>query len=805
MNNDGMEESVIRETPFYERLHSTYRNNASFTRNFAVLTKIARRDPFIEKLEKNGGKELVYLGRRIFTLQDDFVSRYLEFLSDESHVDRWEKFFERYSKHLFDIYEEFVNGVSANVVIFEIANRKLLRDILTKRTLNEPLEKKMFVSERCGVVINRLFNYIRNSLTKRTVVVDNIIVDSYEHIPFVPKTSCVETMRILGQSFLKKGLPEPVFTAILKGVVRLYYTDEKKRIIDAIERMSSLNKKRVSEIFRTRVFFPDEDSLNEIVDVLQKRGRKMMSDITNKKKNIEEKMQYIRRKITNTTNIMSDSLINLAEDFSTEEAIENMVKRLHRNVIGNAYDLKILKWEYQECLDKEGSLKEIMRYKAADLVALITRDEWDPYMMLMLRRREDVDDEKLQLIVQEAMNGIKNDDTVEQVMSEYRTSTLLKEKYDTKKMMSQFSSIVDTIIAPLVKSIVMEELVDYYPKLSEIMTTESVRFVGEEASSGRVSMIEQDMNITPSADAFQDMNIQRYKNMTSVLVYDIRGSTFMGAKLKNAEKESAIRNLFQESMLFVAEKFGGIPIKDTGDGGVIFFAKNHYDIKDEKTLRPEHGSTLPSVRCAIEMVHEAKLFVQKNIHRYRDWFREAEEREIDFEGGTYAKLPPSYQSIFQVGIGIASGHYPREVYLDKNAFGEHDLTGMLVREANLYSTVKAKGKSTVICDDATVYNVLLNVDRFSFLSEAGLRIDPVQLNIQQGLEYWMKQRTTRKGFILDLYKIFVARFGREITDAENLKIVLGDNNIVINEGADVKMSKAERSKMLFEVYAEVLK
>ena len=143
--------------------------------------------------------------------------------------------------------------------------------------------------------------------------------------------------------------------------------------------------------------------------------------------------------------------------------------------------------------------------------------------------------------------------------------------------------------------------------------------------------------------------------------------------------------------------------------------------------------------------------------------------------------------------------------MDKNAFGEHDLTGMLVREANLYSTVKAKGKSTVICDDATVYNVLLNVDRFSFLSEAGLRIDPVQLNIQQGLEYWIKQKATRRGFILDLFKIFVARFGREMADTENLKIVLDDSDIVINEGSDVQLKKMERSKMLFELYAEVAK
>jgi hypothetical protein len=803
--NNGSEENVIRETPYYEKLQNTYRDRANFNRYFNILKKITRRDPFIEKLEKSGGKELVYLGRRLFTLQDDFVSNYLEFLRDDSQVDKWEEFFERYSKHIFDIYEDFVDGVSANVVIFEIANRKLLRDILTKKTAKESVEKKTLISERCGVVVNHLFNYIRNSLTKRTVVVDNIIVDSYEHIPFVPRSSSLEIMKVLGNSFLKKGMPEPVFNAILKGLVRYYYTDEKTNVVESINKLPSLNKKTVAEILKARFFFPDDQTLTEIIDALQKKGRRSMADITNRKRNIEEKMENIRRKIMDTTNIMSDSLINLAEDFSTEEAIENMVKRLHRNVIGNAYDLKILKWECQECVNKETGLKEIMRWKPEDLAGLITKDEWDPYIMQVLHRREDIDDARLQLILKETANDIRNDESAQELMNRYRMSAFLKERYDCRQVMDGFNKSVDEIIVPLVKSILLEELVDYYPKLSQIMTAEGIRFLGEEAMSGRVSLIEKDVNIIANEESASDENVLRYKDLVSVLVYDIRGSTFMGTKLKNAEKESAIRNLFQESMLYVAEKYGGIPIKDTGDGGVIFFARNHYDIKDEKTLRPEPGSTLPSVRCAIEMVQEAKLFVQRNIHRYGDWFREFEEREIDFEGAAYAKLPPSYQAIFQVGIGIASGYYPREVYLDKNAFGEHDLTGMLVREANLYSTVKAKGKSTIICDDATVYNVLLNVDRFSFLSEAGLRIDPVQLNIQQGLEYWIRQRTSRKGFILDLYKIFVARFGREMADTEHLKIILDDNDIVIDESGDAKIDKVERSKMLFEIYAEALK
>ncbi len=83
-----------------------------------------------------------------------------------------------------------------------------------------------------------------------------------------------------------------------------------------------------------------------------------------------------------------------------------------------------------------------------------------------------------------------------------------------------------------------------------------------------------------------------------------------------------------------------------------------------------------------------------------------------------------------------------------------------------------------------------------------MRIDPVQLNIQQGLEYWIRQRATRKGFILDLHKIFAAKFGREMADTEKLKIVLDDNDIVIDESADIQLEKVERSKLLFEIYTE---
>jgi hypothetical protein len=38
-----------------------------------------------------------------------------------------------------------------------------------------------------------------------------------------------------------------------------------------------------------------------------------------------------------------------------------------------------------------------------------------------------------------------------------------------------------------------------------------------------------------------------------------------------------------------------------------------------------------------------------------------------------------------------------------------------------------------------------------------------------------------------------------------LKIILDDSDIVINESDGVKIDKVERSKMLFEIYAEAAK
>ena len=807
MLRSEFEDILILETPYYKNLNKTYRDVINFERYIEILERITEKNGFIRMIKENGGKELVYLGRKIFSLQEEFVTNYLDFLSDQANVNKWEKFFERYSNNVLEIYERFVSKDCNKVLIFEIVNRKLLRDLLTKHTYDTPLEYKAVIAERFGVVVNQLFNYIRNTLTKESAIDDTLIRDSYEKIPLLPRCDRSETMKLLSKNFLNYGLPETLYTAISKSIMSFYYIEAKTKVRDKIDKLTVLTQDNIREIFRTHFFFPDESSLNEIAQLLRKKAQEKIKVVERKKEELDKEVITTRGKIKETMNEMRANLMELTENFSTEESVDSMIKRLRRNLISSAYDLRIFKNQHQEFSRKLSELGNIQNFKPNDLQKFVLKNEWDPYIILSLGDKKNLQDEQLQIMIKDAISEVKGDKDAMEVMNEYRVTGFLKDKYDGLKVLSKVERINQEIILPLVKSFLLEELIDYYPKLSGVTSAEGIRYLAEEVVSGKVSMVEKEIKQkTPVCkEEYPLLNISRYKDLISVFIYDIRGSTFMGTKLRDAKRESEIRNFFQESMLSVAEKFGGIPIKDTGDGGIVIFSANHQAIKKNKTLELEGGSVLSAVRSGLEMVHAARNFVQENMSKYKDWFREAEKRKINFEGATYATLPPSYQAIFQIGVGIASGIYPKEVFLDKSAFGEIDVTGMLVREANFYAKVKAKAKSTVIVDDATVYNLLLNINKFSFLNESGLRIDPLLLNVEQGLEYWINQKVTRRGFILDLYKIFVTQLGQEISHPGSLKIMIGDFDIEIDETGEIKDEKGGRGKFLFEVSSEATK
>ncbi len=235
---------------------------------------------------------------------------------------------------------------------------------------------------------------------------------------------------------------------------------------------------------------------------------------------------------------------------------------------------------------------------------------------------------------------------------------------------------------------------------------------------------------------------QHFSRTVTVMVYDIRGSSFMSSKLLNADKEREIKNKLGYMIAQTIRQHGGFIIKDTGDGGLAWFGDNAHETYEkcykevftgkglklrhsissgtELNILPATESTKQAVDCANEMLKVAEKFIQDNFSNYRDWFRDAKEREILYEGINYAVLPPAFKSLFRIGVGIASGSSGKEVNLSLNSFGDTDLCGAAVNNASLYATGKDPTRSVILLDHASFANMMLNTERFTSLHQEQL-------------------------------------------------------------------------------------
>lgn len=312
------------------------------------------------------------------------------------------------------------------------------------------------------------------------------------------------------------------------------------------------------------------------------------------------------------------------------------------------------------------------------------------------------------------------------IPQKYLSKKIFRTEYDFEKIGNDMKNFYVSVFEPTILSKIVESMIEIWPITKYKPTTfEEARWVGLRGRTGNVFII-PDKKLEEKV--IQNKNILLdFINNVSVLIYDIRGSSFMGFKLSNAKKEEEIRNKFQKRILNVVLKYGGFPIKDTGDGGIILFSSNSHELftlfkqfrmgkqviaSDNLTLIEGDRVSHNAILCARDMVLESKNFVKENLKNYEDWFKQVEGFKLQYRGITYDELPPSIKRIFQVGIGIASGSPDKDVSFSINSFGEPDLTGNLVREANLFSKVREKDESTIIVDLRTFLSFLVSLEEF---------------------------------------------------------------------------------------------
>ncbi len=240
---------------------------------------------------------------------------------------------------------------------------------------------------------------------------------------------------------------------------------------------------------------------------------------------------------------------------------------------------------------------------------------------------------------------------------------------------------------------------------------------------------------------------EKFKETVSCLVYDIRGSTFMSLKLKDSVKEFNIKNEFNKEMVSIVKRYGGFPLKDLGDGGIVLFSANSREIFEEvfeeaflpkgRALRipklfekeveiiPSSNSSINAILCARDMYRKSLEFIRENYPKYRDFFPDVVEN-----------FPP-LKSLFRVGIGIASGKPGKHIYLNYNSFGDIDASGCILNIANLLAKGKNPLNSLIYIDSNTFFSLLLNSSEWDVECESDDIFERIKFYLDKIDEFWV--------------------------------------------------------------------
>jgi class 3 adenylate cyclase len=401
----------------------------------------------------------------------------------------------------------------------------------------------------------------------------------------------------------------------------------------------------------------------------------------------------------------------------------------------------------------------------------------------------------------------------------FLSRSLLGRKTDLESVIDWFIKNYDEFFLPTIIELIFEDMVKVFPE-TESESLEEARWIGLLARKSDPPAVyfipEIDRTLSRGESIVKDCS-----KVVSVMVYDIRGSSIMGKKLLNAEMEDRIRNEFQVELLKAVEDTSGFFVKDTGDGGIVLFSEESSDfnfsqisipggeIKElqdrEISLKASPDAASRAVRCARKMIDYSERFVRKNLKRYQEWFKDFDVKGIDFGGITYERLPPEYKKIFQIGIGIASGKPGEDIYLGRNVLGRLDLTGNLIRRANMYSTVHHPDRSVILIGASTMFSFVLNVGSFepvggeekieksSYLSMQKKLIDEVVL--------WMKGLSGN--YVVSDYKVSLQRIDYLLDNlGERETIKLPEESVSVKKGVQFFDSKVREERVLYEVIPE---
>ncbi len=489
--------------------------------------------------------------------------------------------------------------------------------------------------------------------------------------------------------------------------------------------------------------------------------------------------------------------------------------RLDRLFLGNIYhieDYENRRKKILQLIQQEEDFKYRVEEKASDTRKKID-DIYNDYTFFNKFGPLNKEEDKIfsKVLTQEFEQLHRKKSASLSLLNKFEKRGLLSVELDFDGIKEAYNSFMKKIIVPQYLSQSFLEMVNCVPPTHD----QPQRLVTDLANLKILALEGKNILNLPEKERSYPKKIkhfvEKFRKCITILIYDIRGSSYMGIKLHNAVKEQRIKHKFAKEMADIVKKYGGFLLKDTGDGGLVWFAENSSSLYNylyaesvtgrgiklrssifsgaEFDLIPGFDVAKRAFLCARDMVQRAEEFIRANFMHYREWFAEVAERTLELDGITYALLPPEFKSLFRIGIGIASGMPNKDVVFSANSYGDPDLVGPIIADAHLYSMVHQPGRSVIICDLPSLINIILNIENFEYPTS------------EKGFEQYIKTvedlRKRNRGYTFTDYKISIDLKGihyleeldknKAIVDAKISEIWLDEDYSYDQQGKKIKL------------------
>ena len=731
-------------------------------------------------------------------------------------------------------YENAVKNKPVFSVIFELA----VRNLIPEKELNEKRMAKIIAKH-----INITFQSIRNKFR------NNIPAGIFEKL--FDKTTILGyplnniTIDDLEDTIEKYGFTKNLLENIHKSLLSEFSQREENDIIALAENTNLENITDIKNFPFERFLYPSEKVLTKIAHLISIKAKNKEKFLRKTDKELDTMDKKMREK---TSKIFDTAMAGLKKVVGEKEKdINNLIQNISDYIQEIQKSFKNHLWyvesytkrisELEEKVKENKELQEIKSRKLSKYlppiplwdIEKIVEEYWHiiPYLDVISSKTK-------KFILSFTAKAYKKDSGIIDGLRDESKRNFVP---DFEKIITEYKKIIREIFQPIYVMESLNEMLTFWPPQIDYNKIHSSTVLMDTAhwisidllskgkfyrfgTKGRV-MPNVNFEVFKRIDDIGNIILKKFSSQGTVLVYDIRGSTFMAHRLRNAKKQREILNLFHNEVKEVCKAGNSFPVKEMGDGGIIWYggrAKELYQRLYKERKEKDKGiarysmafeedfnfgkdmfSAENAVKNAVDMVKSAQNFIEKNYLHYRDWFQGISEKEISHDGMTYALLPPEFKSLFRIGIGIASGEPEKDFYFSPNAYGDPDITGPLVNEATIFSSGKSLESSVIVIDNATLFNLILNTKRFYIGMNMPDKIDEEYIN-KKLLEI-LKMRHSERIYLFENY--YIQQLGIYYTDVMNKEEAISEEilskyQLEIDENGNL-YTEGRRVKILYVV------